>query len=85
MYRRPVCVKCSRDMLPKTNDVTLVDVYQKVETGLWLGDLWHCPECGVEVIIGFGTQVPPRDAGFRSLIAEAQRRGVCYYSDVEKG
>jgi hypothetical protein len=46
---------CGRFMRPKKNSVTVEEL---MEDGrpykLWDADLWACPECGVEIIAGFG-------------------------------
>jgi len=55
MNKRPVCVKCSQ------NTKTIVR-YVATQNGIVLpyaktfvcGDLWVCPECGSEIVEGFG-------------------------------
>lgn len=54
---RPYCVKCKCRMFPKKNGVTLQytkDTYQR-------GDLWECPECGHQIVVGFGCSMIMRD------------------------
>ena len=52
-----VLCRCGRFMRPEKNGVT---VEERLEDGrpykLWDADLWSCPECGNEVIAGFGAQ-----------------------------
>jgi|WetSurMetagenome_2_1015567.scaffolds.fasta_scaffold01396_22 hypothetical protein len=54
---RPLCVKCQVEFKPERNDV-VVDVldghgksYQ-----LWCADLWECPQCGNQIITGYGNE-----------------------------
>lgn len=55
MWHRPVCVKCNREMRPEKNGVGCLDVFEDGRTyQLWDSDLWKCPECGYEILEGFG-------------------------------
>jgi hypothetical protein len=54
MNHRPVCVKCQTDFRPKNNDVVLLDVASFGDYKAWNADLWKCPKCGSEIIVGFG-------------------------------
>jgi hypothetical protein len=46
---------CGRFMLCKQNSVTVEEL---MEDGspykLWDADLWECPDCGTQIITGFG-------------------------------
>ena len=50
-----VCVPCNRFMRIEKNGVT---VEEQTEVGesykLWDADLYRCPECGHEIVSGFG-------------------------------
>ena len=56
MYHRPVCVKCKIEFIPKQNGVTVADYFLKNTKiyKLWKADLYKCPKCGVEIVVGFG-------------------------------
>ncbi len=54
LYHRPVCVKCRVDMRPEMNGVGLLDMAAFGPYKVWDADLWKCPECGVEVVVGAG-------------------------------
>jgi len=58
MYHKPVCVKCEVELRPEKNGVKLVDLFQHNTQPyqVWDADLWKCPICGVEIIVGFGMQ-----------------------------
>lgn len=49
------CAKCLTIMRPRKNDVC---VHVTMEDGrpyqLWQADLWECPDCGVQVLLGYG-------------------------------
>ena len=46
---------CGRFLSVKKNSVTVEELMDDgTPYKLWDGDLWECPECGVEVIAGFG-------------------------------
>lgn len=65
---KPICVPCERYMRPKKNGVWFVEGMPsencaapgKAEADkwrpykLWSGDLWACPDCGAEIIVGVG-------------------------------
>jgi hypothetical protein len=62
---KPVCVKCSLFFKPKKNGVTWEEgAPHRTERGgeewgpykLWEGDLWECRGCGVEIVVGHGSQ-----------------------------
>ena len=55
MSHRPVCVKCQIELIPKRNDIRVVSDWGKPELEeIWCADLWGCPHCGAQVILGFG-------------------------------
>ena len=54
MSHRPVCVKCYRELRPEQNGVGVVDLAGNRQVQIWEADLWKCPGCGVEIIVGFG-------------------------------
>lgn len=49
------CADCSTIMRPRKNDVC---VHITMDDGrpyqLWQADLWECPDCGKQVILGYG-------------------------------
>ncbi len=53
-YHRPVCPKCHVELTPERNGVAVLDLSDFGPYALWDSDLWKCPECGVEVLGGFG-------------------------------
>lgn len=53
---KSVCAKCEVELRPETNGVIVAEMFmdnQKIYK-LWESDLWKCPECGIEVVLGFG-------------------------------
>lgn len=47
-----ICVKCQVELRVKQNGVPLVQLSAIAPVYLRMADLWHCPECGFEVILG---------------------------------
>ena len=55
-YHKPVCVKCQREMRPERNGVGCLDIADFGPYAIWDSDLWKCPTCGYEIIVGFAQQ-----------------------------
>jgi hypothetical protein len=52
---RPICAKCQQFFFPKRNGTPFVENMKGgVPYKLWMGDLWECGGCGVQVIVGVG-------------------------------
>lgn len=53
----PVLCNCGRFMRVKKNGVTVEELLEDgTPYKLWDADLWDCPECGREIITGFGRE-----------------------------
>jgi hypothetical protein len=65
---KPICVPCERFMRPLKTGYWFVEGMPGPErngtgkgaTGwisykVWVGDLWHCPDCGAQTIVGIGS------------------------------
>jgi len=50
----PICANCGTKMQCKKNDYIVGgnDGYNEIR---WNGDLFNCPQCLIEIVIGFGT------------------------------
>lgn len=85
MFHKPVCVKCNVELKIETNGVAVLDFFMNNSAAysLTLGDKWKCPECGFEVIAGFGDN-PISFHGaqdFTDLIEQYRKKGLlilCY-------
>ena len=55
----PICVKCCVAMRAKKNDFLVRDC--KPNATVWRGDKYSCPECGHEIVTGFGQGYVPGD------------------------
>lgn len=66
---KPVCVPCERFMRPKRNGYYFIEgmpTDQKSGVGkdatgwvpykIWCGDLWYCPTCEAEIVVGVGRE-----------------------------
>lgn len=65
---KPICAPCRRFFRPKKNGVFFIEgapTYNNAPVGLgepeswgpyklWMGDLWECPDCHAEIIVGAG-------------------------------
>jgi len=64
---KPICVPCERFMRSKHNGIYFIEGMpvtpdHRVGKGaegwqpykIWCGDLWHCPTCGTQSIVGVG-------------------------------
>ena len=51
---KPVCVKCRRELRPEKNGVGYLEMASFGPVQVWDSDMWKCPECGIEVLTGFG-------------------------------
>jgi predicted RNA-binding Zn-ribbon protein involved in translation (DUF1610 family) len=52
-----VCVNCEIELKPETNGVVVAEM-MKEDTEiykLWMADLYKCPQCGVEIVLGFSS------------------------------
>ncbi len=54
---RPVCVKCRCEMKPAKNDFLVEEMLDGEHPyRVWSTDLWRCPNCSTEVVMGFGAK-----------------------------
>ena len=55
---RAVCLRCHKFLRVKKNGVVIEEGSPRNGNTwgsykLWMGDLWQCRECGVEIVMGF--------------------------------
>lgn len=78
----PICVKCSREMKNlRAGAVTLTAIAVKGPYQQFQGDLFECPECGVQITAQYGrSPMWEHFLGYecfdRDVIAVAHERGV---------
>ena len=81
---KPICVKCQRFYRPKKNGLFFIEGMPRVSPALpglrepanwqpykiWSGDVWECPDCHAEIIVGTGREpvAIQHEAGFRADI-----------------
>lgn len=83
MNHNPVCKKCQCEMKPETNGVGLLDMFQPSDAPepqpyqVWDADLWKCPKCGAEVVLGFGAGALSNhyEESFQWVITSYELRG----------
>jgi len=78
MNHRPVCVKCKVELVPEKNGVGLVDMTRSDYYQLWRADLWKCPNCGLEIVAGFGQNPISKhcESDFPELLLHFTNRGT---------
>lgn len=50
----PVCVKCRRQMQKKQQQPIKDPPSDTFQRSVWVGDMFECPECKVQIITDFG-------------------------------
>ena len=69
MMLPPICVKCRVQMRCKKNDYLVADkASQGFPETYWLGDLWGCPQCGQQIVTGFGQPFTECPQDYRPLV-----------------
>ena len=49
------CAQCLTQFRPRENDVCVhITMSDDRPYQLWQADLWECPDCGCQVLLGFG-------------------------------
>lgn len=48
------CAGCKVLLRPRKNDVTVLITASFGPYQIWQADLWECPECSQQVILGYG-------------------------------
>jgi len=49
------CVPCQTYLRPRKNEIVVLETDDKHRPyKIWLADLWECPDCGHQVILGYG-------------------------------
>ena len=56
MLVRPVCAECAVEMHCSKNDRKYQTRPGHVDTRIWAGDEYTCPQCQARIIIGWGTK-----------------------------
>lgn len=78
-YHRPVCRQCQCEMRPEKNGVGVLDLTESGgEYEVWDADLWKCPQCGIEVVGGFGHGPIARQfqEGFTAVLDEYAKHSL---------
>jgi len=81
---KATCVKCAVYLRPQKNDVRVVETAQRdfrTPYAIWNADLWRCPSCGLEVVLGFGA-APEfeqwQGEGFHVALANIEKPYYCH-------
>ena len=50
-----ICVKCCVELRPAKNGATILERLPDSKiAAVWLGDIWECPDCKQQTVIGIG-------------------------------
>lgn len=50
------CVGCKTYFRPRKNDIRVLETYGDDKPyKVWCADLWECPDCGTQLIAGYGS------------------------------
>ena len=86
-YHRPVCVKCKCELHPERNGVGVLDMADYDPYELYDADLWKCPNCGYEIVGGFGYNAISAhyEADFQAQIDRYKNRDLLIENSGCKG
>ena len=82
-----VCVACNIELRVKQNGVVLVEMSTVGPVALWRADLYHCPVCGIEAVLGVGAEPEVRawEFHFRTRLdvhrADAGQRVIEFWAN----
>lgn len=86
---KSVCKKCEIELRPETNGVKVVEMFQDPPQPyqIWDADLWKCPKCGLEVVLGFANMpfAVHYEDDLVAIIARIKETGVPIIYDYERG
>lgn len=74
---KKVCIKCQIELRPKENGVLAVSMASFGAYEVYEADIWHCPGCGWEGILGFGSDSVAQHLGYdlEAILAENAKQG----------
>lgn len=52
----PVCATCRRELKPRRNGVTVIEITKDGPYRIWKADLSRCPGCQADILVGYGKQ-----------------------------
>ena len=85
---KSVCVKCEVELKPEYTGVIVAEMmHNNTEIyKLWEADLWKCPECGLEVVLGFGSMpfMEHLDGDLNAMLEEFKEAGSRIIYDKER-
>ena len=72
------CASCRTLIRPRKNDIdVIIEDSEGRPWKIWAADLWECPSCGAQTIIGYGQNhyAEHYEADFADVMARIQKRG----------
>ena len=76
----------SDSLVPKQNDVAAIEMLRTRRYALWSADLYECPDCGCQVVTGFGAKPVSmeHEPGFVARCADAESAVEWWHTLGEK-
>ena len=53
-WHPPICAQCQVELKPEKNGIGVLDMADFGPLQIWEADVWKCPSCLREIIVGFG-------------------------------
>jgi len=50
------CASCKTMLRPRTNEIYVAVESDGQAYQIWCADLWECPDCGTQIILGYGRE-----------------------------
>ena len=78
-----MCVTCRKQLECRKNEV----VVEELGIGsrrIWEADLWECPKCGTEIIVGFGLEpiMEHFQKDYRKILTKERKRVKVYQLEL---
>jgi hypothetical protein len=72
-----MCAKCHIELHCKQNGVYVMEYAGQLPYKLWEADLWDCPGCGAEIVVGFGSKplAEHYQMAFGAYVASIRKNG----------
>lgn len=85
---KSVCVTCEVELKPEHNGAIVAEMFQDNDRiyKLWEADLWKCPECGIEVVLGFASMplMEHYEGDINAKLEEMKEKGCRIIYDNER-
>lgn len=85
---KSVCVNCEVELKPAHIGIVVAEMmhHNTKIYKLWEADLWKCPECGLEVVLGFASMpfMEHNEGDINAKLEELKTKGMMVVYDNER-